>query len=222
MTIQGKPLGRGQVQWITPELRLRISCMHEETLAHLVLEEAKVDIVLGHPWLAQHQPTICWSNGQIQQWSNSCISSCLHVLPTPTPKPVLLGSMNIESPPTCTEVDLPAEYRDYNDVFSKTAATLLPPHRSWDCAIDLLPDTKMPKGLIYPQSVLERKAMEEYIKEALHQGFIHPSHPPCPAGTRAPPPSPPLPQARQVRVPPDCRSVFGLHHLPGRHQNGPV
>ncbi len=50
------------------------------------------------------------------------------------------------------------------------------PHTGpWDCAIDLLPGTTLPKGLVYPLSILERKTMAEYIQEALQQGFIQPS-----------------------------------------------
>lgn len=35
--------------------------------------------------------------------------------------------------------ELPEEYYEFYDVFSKSKATQLPPHRSWDCVIDLLP-----------------------------------------------------------------------------------
>ncbi len=55
----------------------------------------------------------------------------------------------------------------------------LPPHRPWDCAIDLLPGAKLPKGRVYPLSIPARKAMEDYIKEALQQGFIWPSTSPA-------------------------------------------
>lgn len=37
----------------------------------------------------------------------------------------------------------------------------------------------MPHGRIYPLSLLEQKAMEEYIEEALHQGYIRPSTSPA-------------------------------------------
>ncbi|KAG1925134.1 retrotransposable element [Pimephales promelas] len=50
-----------------------------------------------------------------------------------------------------------------------------PPHRPWDCAIDLLPWAALPRGKIYPLSIPEQKAMEEYIQEALDHGFIRPS-----------------------------------------------
>ncbi|KAL0149363.1 hypothetical protein M9458_055401, partial [Cirrhinus mrigala] len=75
--------------------------------------------------------------------------------------------------------EIPAEYMAFQDVFSKQAATHLPPHRPWDCAIELLPAAQLPKGKIYPLSIPERQAMEEYIAEALKQGFIQPSTSPA-------------------------------------------
>ncbi|KAI2645678.1 Transposon Tf2-6 polyprotein [Labeo rohita] len=49
----------------------------------------------------------------------------------------------------------------------------------WDCAIDLLPDASVPQGRIFPLSIPETKAMEEYIQEALKQGYIRPSTSPA-------------------------------------------
>ncbi len=72
----------------------------------------------------------------------------------------------------------PSDYVAFQDVFSKQAAMILPPHRPWDCTIDLLPG-KLPKGRVYPFSIPERKAMDEYIREALLQGFIQPSTSPA-------------------------------------------
>ncbi|KAK3526515.1 hypothetical protein QTP70_030648 [Hemibagrus guttatus] len=92
-----------------------------------------------------------------------------------SPETALLGSTTIESPVSSTHVNLPEEYRDYQDVFSQMTTTKLPPHRPWDCAIDLLPDAKLPKGRDYALSIPENKAMEEYISEAFQQGFIRPS-----------------------------------------------
>ena len=52
-------------------------------------------------------------------------------------------------------------------VFSKTKAVQLPPHRPWDCAIELLPGTTPPKSQVFPLSIPETVFMEEYIQEAL-------------------------------------------------------
>ncbi len=42
--------------------------------------------------------------------------------------------------------NVPAEYLDLKEVFSKSRAASLPPHRPYDCAIDLLPGKSLPKG----------------------------------------------------------------------------
>ena len=89
---------------------------------------------------------------------------------------------SVESPETAIKVPLPVEYTEFSSVFSKTKAAALPPHRDIDCAIDLLPDTMPPKSRIYPLSIPETQAMEEYVEEALKLGYIRPSTSPASAG----------------------------------------
>ncbi len=100
--------------------------------------------------------------------SPPAITACLQV-----------NSTLVESPESQENPEIPSDYTAFQDVFSKQAATKLPPHRPRDCAIDLLPGTRPPKGRVYPLSIPERKAMENYIKEALQQGFIRPSTSPA-------------------------------------------
>lgn len=57
----------------------------------------------------------------------------------------------------------------------------MPPHRSYDCAIELFPGTILPYR-VYPLSLSEQKNMEEYVQEALQQGYIRPSTSPASAG----------------------------------------
>ncbi len=68
---------------------------------------------------------------------------------------------------------------DYCNALLDGCSAQLPPHRPWDCAIDLLPGESVPKGKIYPLSLPEQNAMEEYIEEALQQGYICPSTSPA-------------------------------------------
>ncbi|KAI2646333.1 Transposon Tf2-9 polyprotein [Labeo rohita] len=96
------------------------------------------------------------------------------------PQPCLTTS--IESPETQVKVNIPSHYQDLSEVFSKSRATQLPPHRPWDCAIDLLPNAMPPKSRVYPLSRTEDQAMEEYIIEALDSGIIRPSTSPAAAG----------------------------------------
>lgn len=75
--------------------------------------------------------------------------------------------------------NIPPQYRDLREVFSKTQATCLPPHWPWYCAIDLLSGSISTRGKVYLHSVAETVAMERYIAEALKQGFIRPASPPA-------------------------------------------
>jgi hypothetical protein len=51
--------------------------------------------------------------------------------------------------------------------------TSLPPHRLYDCAIDLLLGTTPPRGCLYSLSGPKNKAMEEYIEDSLAAGRIN-------------------------------------------------
>ncbi len=180
-TIIRKALGCGCVRFETPPLRLRIGNLHEEEIVFLVREEATVDLILGRPWLIIHSPEIRWETSEVIRWSEFCHQHCLKGIPrsrlqSPAAQ---VASMRVESPEPSTTPIIPSDYRAFQDVFSKQAATKLPPHRPLDCAIDLLPGHKLPKGRVYPLSIPEHKAMEEYIQEALNQGYIHPSTSPA-------------------------------------------
>lgn len=52
---------------------------------------------------------------------------------------------------------------------------LIPPHRLYDCAIDLCPGAPLPSSRLYQLSRPGREAMESYISEPLASGLICPS-----------------------------------------------
>ncbi|KAI2647669.1 Transposon Ty3-G Gag-Pol polyprotein [Labeo rohita] len=119
-------------------------CFHQESISFLILPKATVDILLGRSWLEEHNPHIRWSTGEILKWSNHCHHHCLSS--PPQRKMLSCYSTTIESPEVQVEILIPPEYAEFQDVFSKIAATQLPPHRRWDCAIDLVPHATLPKG----------------------------------------------------------------------------
>ncbi len=79
-------------------------------------------------------------------------------------------------------VGVPEAYHDLRGVFSMSRASSLPPHRPYDCAMDLLPGTSLPKGHLYSLSRPEREAMERCIRDSLVAGIIRPSSSPAGAG----------------------------------------
>ena len=92
-----------------------------------------------------------------------------------------LGSLTPNSSPSVSPLPdgVPAEYAELSEVFSKQKASILPPHRPYDCSISLLPGTTPPRVRLYSLSQPETSAMTSYIDEALAAGFICPSTSPA-------------------------------------------
>jgi len=67
---------------------------------------------------------------------------------------------------------IPEEYHEYADVFSKSKAETLAPHRPYDLQIDLEKDSHPPVGTIYSLSKFEQEALKEFINKNLTNGFI--------------------------------------------------
>ena len=75
-----------------------------------------------------------------------------------------------------SEVKVPGWYQEFTSVFAEEEAHHFPP--SWPCnhAINL-DDSFVPKvGKVYPLTLKEQKATEEFLKENLQLGRIHPSN----------------------------------------------
>jgi hypothetical protein len=71
---------------------------------------------------------------------------------------------------------VPIQYHKWKKVFSEEEAKRFPQHQPWDIAIDLVEGA--PKTLdckIYPLTLVEQGKLEEYTKENLEKGYIHPS-----------------------------------------------
>ncbi|KAK3566009.1 hypothetical protein QTP86_024197 [Hemibagrus guttatus] len=151
-SITGKPVSRRQVSCSAGPVLLQVGVLHVEEITLLVLEESTADVILGCPWLEQHNPILSWKTGE---------------------------ATSIKSPFVNRTLEIPTCYAPFSDVFCPKRASKLPPHQPWDCAIDLLPGKPVPRGRIYPLFIPEEKAMDEYIKEALAQGHIRPSTSPA-------------------------------------------
>lgn len=87
---------------------------------------------------------------------------------------------SIPEPPDVSTVA--PEYHNLAPVFSKHNALSLPPHRPYDCLIDLLPGAPLPSSRSYNLFRPEHKAMERYIHDSLAAGLIRPSYSPVDAG----------------------------------------
>ncbi|KAK3557590.1 hypothetical protein QTP70_030520 [Hemibagrus guttatus] len=171
-----------QVRRLAGPLRLQIRFLHMEEIYLMVLENSTADVVLGHPWLEQHDPILSWKTGEVLRWGVHCFKGCFPERPSPRLSrihEVQVHATSVESPLENRSITIPACYSRFSDLFCPKKTSKLPPHRPWDCAIDLIPGEPVPRGRIYSLSLPEEKAMEEYITEALAQGYIRPSTSPA-------------------------------------------
>ena len=83
-----------------------------------------------------------------------------------------------ETDEECVRRVLPTIYREYQDMFSKAASDLLPPHRSYDHKIELTTDNNLKFSPLYGHSSEELKILKQYLIDNLSKGFIEASQAP--------------------------------------------
>ena len=184
----------------TDLIQMTISKEHTESLSFHLFNSPSHPIILGFPWLSRHNPHINWTTGEVTSWDRSCSVTCIRAVSISkvsqasdglSPScPELPVSRSAVSAPRTASVDsdfpdlsgVPPCYLDLKEVFNKTRATSLPPHRPYDCAIDLLPGSSPPRGRLYSLSSPEVKTMTDYIDSSLAAGLIRPSSSPAGAG----------------------------------------
>lgn len=80
------------------------------------------------------------------------------------------------TPPKTLDLSLVShEYHDLGAVFSEEDALPLPLHRPYDCALELIRSSTLPKSRLYNLSRPEQEAMENYIQDSLAAGIVRPS-----------------------------------------------
>jgi len=68
--------------------------------------------------------------------------------------------------------NVPSKYHEFADVFSKTKAEVLTPHRPYDPKINLKEGAQPPVGPIYSLSASEQETLKEFIEENFNTSFI--------------------------------------------------
>jgi len=68
--------------------------------------------------------------------------------------------------------NVPSKYHEFANIFSKTRAEILPPHRFYNLKINLEEGAQPLVGPIYSLSASEQEALKEFIEENLNTGFI--------------------------------------------------
>ena len=158
-------------------------------------------MLLGYPWLATFEPKFGWRRAVIETTTLPIILSSTHPIDSRT---VITGlqtqeekesiireleehttiqgiatELAIQAGEGKKKVTIPEEYRRFKRLFSEEASYRFPPSRPWDHAIELKPE--VPDAIpckVYPMTLAEDKALEEFIWEQYTKGYIRPSKSP--------------------------------------------
>ena len=159
-SLNGQRLGR--ITQATGPLKMKLSGNHQEEISLLIIDTPH-SLVLGHPWMAKHRPQVDWTRHEILEWDPSCSSRCLRKAHTPMVTP------QWEEAPNLAKV--PREHHNLGEVFCKSRATCLPPHRPYNCANELQLGATPPRGRIFSlshrlDSGLSQKARGAWVEDA--------------------------------------------------------
>ncbi len=90
-----------------------------------------------------------------------------------------LAQKAMDKMPKMFEQMVPEEYQHHARMFNEQESHRFPPERTWDHAIDLVPEAPTAMDCkIYPMARGEEDSLQEFIKEQLEKGYIRPSKSP--------------------------------------------
>ncbi len=181
---------------------------HRERIDLAVTNLGKKDIYLGHDWLKRHNPSVNWERGTIIFSRCHCMGEQL-ILPNNDPNyrwdeeleegdtilavrmdeeliirgvhhaNELAAAANADKPKKTFEEMVPEHYRSFRDLFSKESFDELPERRTWDHAIELVPNAKSTLDCkVYPLNQNEQEQLDKFLDENLETGRIRPSKSP--------------------------------------------
>jgi hypothetical protein len=73
---------------------------------------------------------------------------------------------------------VPKHLHDFKEIFSKASFDMLPEHKKWDHAVELIPQAVPRSCKVYPLSLTEQKELDEFLEENIRTGRIRPSKSP--------------------------------------------
>src|SRR6201992_2419772 len=150
---------------ITHEARLclSIASQTEETVFD-IMKLGHNDLALGIPWLERTNLKIDW------------VSKTMHRAEvTTTMVAADIKSQQKSDAKPMAFMGVSERYRKFIHLFEKGVAECLPPHRQYDCKIDLKPRAELKHKAVYPMSERESEVLLTYIQEELKKGYIRPS-----------------------------------------------
>ncbi len=146
------------------------------------LDNALPSRKLNISFINTHRFTKCAKNNPVSLLRYHPVGSPTYVSATSTSPSLADDISEPKDPPTSSSFTsfIPDKYLPWADsVFSPTEVNNLPPHRPYDCSIELEDGKDPPFGPMYRLTQDEQKALADYVDEHVKKGFIRRSTSPA-------------------------------------------
>jgi len=170
---------------------------HQERMKFDMCNLGRMEVILGMPWLGEHNPEIDWEKGKIKMmrcppWcgkdnrSREARERQEKVRRKETRKMEKEKAINwvadekedwgreeeMEIDHCKIEGMVPKQFHQWLKVFGKVELERIPVWKVWDHAIDVKEDFKPSKAKVYPLSRNEREEVQKFIDEHLKKGYV--------------------------------------------------
>src|SRR6266511_2123677 len=159
-----------------------------------VMKLQRYDIILGKPWLYHANPTIDWRTNTltfnygtkkivVEATKTSSETSCSSIYISrqqfskiPDTEEIFAVCVdNIENVEERKNSEVTKLLKEFTDIFPNTLQERLPPKRTVDHAIYLVPGIEPPSRPIYKMSYMELDELKKQLVDLLKKGYIKPS-----------------------------------------------
>ncbi|KAH7443388.1 hypothetical protein KP509_02G032100 [Ceratopteris richardii] len=173
--VDGRPLASGNITMETIPLRVHLGD-HDSHICFNVISSPVNMVIIGMPWLKKHNPEINWENNKIIprdiQKNPTYVGAKAFIHAVRKEPTYMIYAIPAQEPKKDDPVELPNQYKGFEDVFEKKNAGILQEHRPYDCVIELQEGAQPPFGPIYKLSSEELTELRKNIDENLAKGFI--------------------------------------------------
>ena len=134
----------------------------------------KIELILGMPWLAAHNPEIDWEKGEVK------MTRCPPIYgkrKQEEKKKQVRKTENDEDKEVLRRL-VPRRFWKWKRVFRKKESERMPVQKTWDYAIELKEGFMPKKGKVYSLSREKREEVQSFVEDQLRKGYIQPSKSP--------------------------------------------
>jgi len=147
---------------------------HVERARMDVCNLGKIELILGMPWLAAHNPEIDWEKGEVK------MTRCPPIYgkrKQEEKKKQVRKTENDEDKEVLRRL-VPRRFWKWKRVFRKKESERMPVQKTWDYAIELKEGFMPKKGKVYSLSREKREEVQSFVEDQLRKGYIQPSKSP--------------------------------------------